>query len=85
MITPDSPDEIVTELEVQDDNFLENNETFTLELSLNQAAMDSGARFGTRNTAQVTIINDDGKINHITRLWIEFKCFFHYSSGPSYV
>ena len=59
--TPGGPDEITTQLQVEDDSTLEANETLLLTLSLTPAAVERGVRIGTRNESRVTIINDDGK------------------------
>ena len=63
---PGGPDEITTQLRVQEDSIFENNETFLLTFFLTPTAIDSGARIGARNESQVTIINDDSKILHYT-------------------
>ena len=47
------------EFRVRNDNFLERNETFLLNLSLPEA---SDAQLGARSSAVVTIINDDRKL-----------------------
>ena len=62
--TPGGPSEITSQLLVRNDTSLEANETILLALSLNPAAMESGARLGARNQSIVTVINDDGKINY---------------------
>ena len=80
---PGGPNEITTQLTVQADEFFERNETFLLDIFLSEAAMLAGGRVGPRNQPQVTIINDDCKINHL-HLYI-VKDFFCYSSGPSLI
>ena len=47
------------EFRVRNDNFLERNETFLLNLSLPEA---SDAQLSARSSAVVTIINDDRKL-----------------------
>jgi len=47
------------EFTVRNDNFLERNETFFLNLSFPEA---TDAQLGARSTAVVTIINDDRKL-----------------------
>jgi len=49
------------ELTVQNDNFLERNETFFLNLSFTEA---TDAQLGAKSSAVVTIINDDRKLIH---------------------
>ena len=65
-IIPGGPDEITTQMEVIEDRILEANETFLLTLSLTPAARDTGAYVGVRNESQITIINDDSKLDHHT-------------------
>jgi len=62
---PGGPNEITTELTVQADDFFELNETFLLNLVLSEPAMLAGGRIGARSQSEVTIINDDCKINHL--------------------
>ena len=61
IFTPGGPDEITTQLQVQDDTTLEANEILLLTLSPTPTATRRGARIGARNEARVTIINDDSK------------------------
>ena len=62
VFSPGDPDEKTVRLSVRNDNTLEANETYFLQLDLSDAARSAGARLGPRNRAEVTIINDDGKI-----------------------
>ena len=82
IFTPGGPDEITTQLQVQDDTTLEANEILLLTLLPTHAANASGARIGVRSEARVTIINDDSKPLTTILLVNHFLC---YSSGPGHV
>lgn len=60
--TPRGPNEQTIQLSVNDDEFLELNETYLLTLQLSDESIDAGARIGAINQTRVTIINDDSKI-----------------------
>ena len=62
VFSPGDPDEKTVRLAVRNDNTLEANEAYFLQLDLSDAAQSAGARLGSRNRAEVIIINDDGKI-----------------------
>jgi len=56
---PGDPDEMTVQFSVNDDDQLERDETFSIDLQL--ASASSGGELGARSTAVGTIINDDSK------------------------
>ena len=62
IFTPEGPNEQTVQLSVDEDQFLEFNETYLLRLDLPEASITAGAQIGSNNQARVTIINDDSKI-----------------------
>ena len=61
IFTPGGPNEITTQLRVQSDDRLEDDETVPLMLELSSAAVTTGGQIGLRSEAVLTILNDDGK------------------------
>jgi len=63
---PGDPDEMTVELTVRDDNILERDEIFFINLQL--ASTDTGGQLGARNSAVGTVINDDSKLYRETKV-----------------
>ena len=85
--TPGGPNEQTVPLSVDEDQFLELNETYLLRLHLPDTSINAGAKIGTIDKAQVTIINDDSKISEGIHLQLMCNvCMFQkfkYSSRDS--
>ena len=78
VFTAGGPDEQTIQLSVDEDDFLELNETYLLELNLTVASIAAGARIGAINQARVTIINDDSKICNICTLIMLYVFYKHF-------
>lgn len=77
--TPGGPNRITTQLRVLNDQTLEFDEMFLLKLSLPSASVTAGGQLGLKNTAEVTIINDDCKTkvskSHKLYVHMQYVCF----------